>query len=64
MVPAKGHKYPELLADGFPAFSSKSVCALNLLLSEFDATIILTTSHKYRFSLEYWKQLLATEVFR
>ncbi|MGN6510848.1 MAG: HAD domain-containing protein [Chitinophaga sp.] len=56
MVPAKGWKSPELLNDGFPAFSKKATDALQHLIAE-DATIMLTTSHKSSFSIEAWKEL-------
>jgi hypothetical protein len=53
MVPAKGWKVPELLNDGFPAFSSKATHALKSLIS-IDTTLILTTSHKSNYSLNEW----------
>jgi len=53
MVPAKGWKQPELLPDGFPAFSTKAVAALSELIGP-DHTIVLTTSHKGRFTIEKW----------
>lgn len=56
MVPAKGWKNPELLQDGFPAFSSKASLTLRQLIAEGD-TIMLTTSHKSRFSIEEWKNI-------
>lgn len=56
MVPAKGWKSPELLNDGFPAFSSRAINALQSLISE-DVTIVLTTSHKANFSIEEWKNI-------
>lgn len=56
MVPAKGWKTPEFLNDGFPAFSSKSVSTLQRLIAEED-TIILTTSHKAKFSIDEWKSI-------
>lgn len=40
--------------DGFPAFSPKAVHVLQQLLNK-DTTIILTTSHKMRFSVDQWK---------
>lgn len=54
MVPAKGWKSPELLNDGFPAFSSRASHALQNLISE-NVTIMLTSSHKANFSIEEWK---------
>ncbi len=56
MVPAKGWKNPEFLDDGFPAFSAKAIRALQRLISE-DVTIMLTTSHKSKFSIEEWKNI-------
>ena len=56
MVPAKGWKSPEFLNDGFPAFSSKATYTLQNLLSEED-TVMLTTSHKSKFSLEEWRSI-------
>jgi hypothetical protein len=57
MVPAKGWKSPELLHDGFPAFSSKATSALQRLVSENVVTIMLTTSHKSKFSIDEWKSI-------
>jgi hypothetical protein len=56
MVPAKSWKSPEFLNDGFPAFSSKAISALQSLISE-EVTIILTTSHKANYSIEQWKDI-------
>ena len=56
MVPAKSWKSPELLNDGFPAFSSKATLTLQKLISEGD-TVMLTTSHKSKFSIEEWKSI-------
>lgn len=54
MVPAKGWSNPENLNDGFPAFSSIAVSVLQRVITE-DTTIMLTTSHKSRFTIEEWK---------
>lgn len=56
MVPAKGWKTPEFLSDEFPAFSIKAVRALQNLIVDND-TVILTTSHKSRFSIDQWKNI-------
>jgi hypothetical protein len=56
MVPAKSWQSPELLNDGFPAFSLKAVHVLQNLISE-DTTVMLTTSHKSRFTIEQWKEI-------
>ena len=56
MVPAKGWKTPELLSDGFPSFSDKSTITIQSLISN-DVTIMLTTSHKAKFSIQEWKSI-------
>ena len=56
MVPAKGWKNPELLDDGFPAFSLKAVQVLKQLIVK-NTTVLLTTSHKSRFSIKQWKEI-------
>jgi hypothetical protein len=56
MVPAKSWKNPEMLDDGFPAFDSKAVNVLQNIISE-DFTIVLTTSHKSRFTIEEWRNI-------
>jgi ATP-dependent helicase/DNAse subunit B len=58
MVPAKSWQRPEILEDGFVAFSSKAVQVLKEVLSQnTNATIMLTTSHKSRFSHSEWKEI-------
>ena len=54
MVPAKSWQSPELLNDGFPAFSNKATRVLQSLISE-DATVMLTTSHRSNYTLDEWK---------
>lgn len=56
MVPAKSWESPKLLSDGFPEFSDKAVRVLQNVVSG-GATIMLTTSHKSRFSVEEWKDI-------
>lgn len=56
MIPAKGWKSPELLSDGFPAFSEKASAVLRSLVSEAD-TVILTSSHKSNYSSDEWKEI-------
>ena len=56
MAPAKSWQRPYILEDGFVDFSSKAVSVLqDILAQNADTTIILTTSHKSRFSLSQWK---------
>ena len=59
MVPAKSWLKPELLNDGFSAFSSKAIAALQSIISE-GTTIVLTTSHKKNYTLHQWKQIFKT----
>ena len=54
MVPANSWKKPDFLHDGFAAFSIKSIDALRRIISETDAKIVLTTSHKSRYGLPQW----------
>ena len=56
MVPGASWKTPENLEDGFPMFSSKAVEALKRLVSN-DTKVILTTSHKSRFTPVEWKKI-------
>jgi len=60
MVPAKGYRAPDLLKDGFAAFSANACHALHSLVTEFDATIMLTTSHKSNYSLHEWETIFKT----
>ena len=56
MAPAKSWQRPDILEDGFVDFSSKAVTVLQDILTQNpNSTIILTTSHKSRFSLSQWK---------
>jgi hypothetical protein len=57
MVPANSWKKPEFLNDGFPAFSYKATQALQRIISETGADILLTTSHKSTYSIEEWKDI-------
>lgn len=57
MVPGNSWKSPEFLNDGFPAFSSKACNALQKIISETSADILLTTSHKSKYSIEQWKNI-------
>lgn len=58
MVPANSWKKPEFLDDGFPTFNLRSVKALQKILSETDASILLTTSHKTKYKVSQWRDLL------
>jgi hypothetical protein len=56
MVPAKSWERPVLLKDGFPAFSSKAIGVLQNLITA-NTTIILTTSHKSKYTIDKWKSI-------
>jgi HAD domain in Swiss Army Knife RNA repair proteins len=57
MVPANSWKKPEFLNDGFPVFSHKATKALQRIISETSATILLTTSHKSNYEIKEWKNI-------
>lgn len=56
MVPATSWKAPENLEDGIPMFTQKSTEALRGLISD-ETTVILTTSHRIRFTHAEWKRI-------
>ncbi len=57
MVPANSWKQPEFLEDGFPMFNSRSVSALQRIISETDASLLLTTSHKSKYNISQWRNI-------
>ncbi|MFN6074673.1 MAG: HAD domain-containing protein [Fluviicola sp.] len=57
MVSADSWKRPEILVDGFMDFKPKAVCALNRIIADTSAKIVLTTSHKHLYSLTEWKKI-------
>lgn len=60
MVHANSWKKPDFLQDGFYEFTQKSTLALQKIISETNAKIVLTTSHKSRFSIPNWKQIFSS----
>ena len=54
MVPISPWKRPDFLSDNFPMFSSKATKALQRILKETNATVVLTTSHKSTYSIAEW----------
>ncbi|UPT67121.1 MAG: HAD domain-containing protein [Sphingobacteriales bacterium JAD_PAG50586_3] len=56
MVPAKNWEGHTLLVDGFYQFSDKAVNTLRQFISA-ETTVILTTSHKSRFTVDEWKNI-------
>ena len=59
MVPEKSWKKPEILLDGFPAFSNVAVEALNCLIDS-DTKIFITSSHKSKYDLPQWQAIFKT----
>lgn len=57
MVTTPSWKRPELLDDNFSRFNERAVMNLSRIISETDATIVLTTSHKSNFSIPEWKNI-------
>lgn len=60
MVPANSWRSPEILDDGFPVFERRSVIALGKIILETKAGILLTTSHKSRYSIDQWRDIFKT----
>ncbi|MCK6610748.1 MAG: hypothetical protein L6Q78_06870 [Bacteroidia bacterium] len=56
MVPAKSWESPQVLSDGFYKFSDRAVRVLQSLISDH-TIIMLTTSHKSRFTITEWKNI-------
>lgn len=57
MVPANSWRRPEILEDDFPNFSVKAVKSLDRIISTSSANIVLTTSHKHKYTLQEWKRI-------
>ena len=57
MVSSSSWKPLEILPDGFPRFNEKAVLNLQKIISETGASIALTTSHKFRFSIPEWETI-------
>ncbi len=57
MIKNKSWKPVELLDDGFCAFDETATRNLNHIIGETNACIVLTTSHKKKFSIFEWSVL-------
>ena len=57
MVAANSWRKLEILNDGFPAFTAMATNSLNRILAETQPRIILTTSHKHKYSTDQWIKL-------
>ncbi|NTE01249.1 hypothetical protein G6M26_02165 [Agrobacterium tumefaciens] len=60
MIPANSWRRPEILADGFIEFNTKAIAALNKVLSQTELEVVLTTSHKFKFTLNEWLNIFKT----
>ncbi len=54
MVTTPSWRSGEILSDGFSVFNPIAVSNLNRIITETNATIILTSSHKLNYSIEEW----------
>lgn len=54
MIAANSWRRPEILADGFTEFNTNAVMALNKVLTNVEVEVVLTTSHKFKFTLNEW----------
>src|SRR5690606_29032536 len=59
MVPANSWRRPEILDDGFPAFSSNATKALQRIIDSTGAKIVLTTSHKSKYTPAQWRNIFS-----
>lgn len=56
MVPFYSWRVSEQLNDGFSVFSTRATYRLNRLIND-DTEVILTTSHKSKYSIKEWKEI-------
>ena len=59
MVTTPSWRSPEFLEDGFLKFNEASVRNLSRLITETNASIILTTTHRINYSESEWVTLLS-----
>jgi hypothetical protein len=64
MVSGASWKPLEIMADGFPNFKFNAVNSLNRIISETHAQIVLTTTHRHKFSVSQWKDIFASRNVR
>jgi hypothetical protein len=60
MVPTTSWKPIEILSDGFANFSMKAVSNLQTIINSTGSNILLTTSHKSRYSKSEWEKIFKT----
>lgn len=59
MVHANPHRQVEQAIDGFYVFSSAAVETFNTIFIAKEDQVILSTSHRFKYSREEWKKLFA-----
>lgn len=59
MVPAHNWKSPEILGDGFLAFSKTAIEALQDIISNQTA-VVLTTTHRFKYTVAEWREIFKT----
>jgi len=60
MTPVKSWSRPQILEDGFPAFSARAVSAMQSLLKKNKgAKVLLTTSHKGKYTPDQWLRIFS-----
>ncbi|MGL5892135.1 MAG: HAD domain-containing protein [Bacteroidia bacterium] len=57
MVTTPPWKQVEVLEDHFSAFNKRAAACLQKIISETNASLVLTTSHKSRFNTSEWKSI-------
>ena len=57
MVQAASWKPVEILDDGFTSFNARAVSGLQRIISETNASIVLTTSHKSKYNLAQQQEI-------
>jgi hypothetical protein len=60
LVTTPAWRAPEQLTDGFLKFNERAANNLAKIIDTTNATIVLTTTHRVNYSVEKWKELLAT----
>ena len=60
MVPTTTWRPTEILPDGFANFSTRAITNLQTIINSTGATILLTTSHKSRFTNSQWENIFKT----
>ncbi len=60
MVPTTTWKPTEILSDGFANFSKRAISNLQTIIYNTGATVLLTTSHKSRYSNSEWEKIFKT----